>query len=176
MKKKHLIILTVLMAFSILIIIFYMPKTIKAIKQKSKLIEGDLISGSGTIKEVRLNQDGYWITTEENSYILLVYNNIAQDDTLLNYMQTGDRLFYEMAKKDFEELEYPERTFVIIRSLRNGENEVFTLSEYIKNIEGRYKPIISIGLFFTIGSGICFILCFTFILIITGVKVKAIVK
>ena len=95
----------------------------------------------------------------------MVYNNIAQDDTLLNNMQEGDKLFYKIAKKDLEELEDPERTYVIIRALRNGKNEVFDLSEYIKSIEGRYKPTILIGLFFTIGSGICFILCFIFILI-----------
>ncbi len=169
MKKNYLIFLVALMVANILTIVFYMPKTINAIEQKNYLIEGDSISESGTIKEVMLNEDGYWIETEENSYMLLVYSNIARDNALLDDMQAGDELFFEFAEKELQDIE-GERAYVIVRSLSNGEMKIFTFSEYKKSIEDSFSLTILIGLFFTIGSGIIFILCI--IMILTNYRSK----
>lgn len=200
-KQKRRSLCIFLLIAGLVLSVLYAPNTIMRIIKRNAIVNAETVYNSATVKEVTTDKDGYWITADEFDYELFVFYKVVKNETAIKNIQAGDTVYYDITKEELEALtvksdknsdETGEETksgsdnsgnsdsgssssgygpYAIIRSLKVGETEVFSVKNFNDFIKANYRLSVIGGSVVSVVAIVTALVSLVFVIIFT-VKAK----
>ena len=153
--------------------------------------------GMGKAPLMSIDKDGYWIAADEFDYKLFVFYKVVKNETAVKNLKAGDTVYYDITKEELEVLaaksdknsdETGEENksgngdesssgsgssssgygpYAIIRSLKVGETEIFSVKNFNDFIKDNYRlsviggSVVSVIAIVTTLVSLVFVIIFT---------------
>lgn len=172
-KQKRRSLCIFLLIAGLVLSALYAPNTIMRVIKRNAIVNAETVYNSATVKEVTTDKDGYWIAADEFDYKLFVFYKVVKNETAVKNLNAGDTVYYDITKEELEVLaaksdknsdETGEENksvngdesssgsgssssgygpYAIIRSLKVGETEIFSVKNFNDFIKDNYRlPVI----------------------------------
>lgn len=200
-KQKRRSLCIFLLIAGLVLSVLYAPNTIMRIIKRNAIVNAETVYNSATVKEVTTDKDGYWITAGEFDYELFVFYKVVKNETAVKNLKAGDTVYYDITKEELEALtaksdknsdETDEENksgsdnsgnsdsgssssgygpYAIIRSLKVGETEVFSVKNFNDFIKDNYRLSVIGGSVVSVIAIVTALVSLVFVIIFT-VKAK----
>lgn len=196
-KQKRRSLCIFLLIAGLVLSALYAPNTIMRIKKRNAIVNAETVYNSATVKEVTTDKDGYWIAADEFDYKLFVFYKVVKNETAVKNLNAGDIVYYDITKEELEVLvaksdknsdETGEEDksgngdesssgsgssssgygpYAIIRSLKVGETEIFSVKNFNDFIKDNYRlsviggSVVSVIAIVTTLVSLVFVIIFT---------------
>lgn len=196
-KQKRRSLCIFLLIAGLVLSALYAPNTIMRVIKRNAIVNAETVYNSATVKEVTTDKDGYWITADEFDYKLFVFYKVVKDETAVKNLKAGDTVYYDITKEELEVLaaksdknsdETGEENksgngdesssgsgssssgygpYAIIRSLKVGETEIFSVKNFNDFIKDNYRlsviggSVVSVIAIVTTLVSLVFVIIFT---------------
>ena len=196
-KQKRRSLCIFLLIAGLVLSALYAPNTIMRIIKRNAIVNAETVYNSATVKEVTTDKDGYWIAADEFDYKLFVFYKVVKNETAVKNLNAGDTVYYDITKEELEVLaaksdknsdETGEENksvngdesssgsgssssgygpYAIIRSLKVGETEIFSVKNFNDFIKDNYRlsviggSVVSVIAIVTTLVSLVFVIIFT---------------
>lgn len=196
-KQKRRSLCIFLLIAGLVLSALYAPNTIMRVIKRNAIVNAETIYNSATVKEVTTDKDGYWIAADEFDYKLFVFYKVVKNETAVKNLKAGDTVYYDITKEELEVLtaksdknsdETGEENksgngdesssgsgssssgygpYAIIRSLKVGETEIFSVKNFNDFIKDNYRlsviggSVVSVIAIVTTLVSLVFVIIFT---------------
>lgn len=196
-KQKRRSLCIFLLIAGLVLSALYAPNTIMRIIKRNAIVNAETVYNSATVKEVTTDKDGYWIAADEFDYKLFVFYKVVKNETAVKNLNAGDIVYYDITKEELEVLaaksdknsdETGEEKksvngdesssgsgssssgygpYAIIRSLKVGETEIFSVKNFNDFIKDNYRlsviggSVVSVIAIVTTLVSLVFVIIFT---------------
>lgn len=196
-KQKRRSLCIFLLIAGLVLSALYAPNTIMRVIKRNAIVNAETVYSSATVKEVTTDKDGYWIAADEFDYKLFVFYKVVKNETAVKNLKAGDTVYYDITKEELEVLaaksdknsdETGEKNksgngdesssgsgssssgygpYAIIRSLKVGETEIFSVKNFNDFIKDNYRlsviggSVVSIIAIVTTLVSLVFVIIFT---------------
>lgn len=196
-KQKRRSLCIFLLIAGLVLSALYAPNTIMRVIKRNAIVNAETVYNSATVKEVTTDKDGYWIAADEFDYKLFVFYKVVKNETAVKNLKAGDTVYYDITKEELEVLaakfdknsdETGEENksgngdesssgsgssssgygpYAIIRSLKVGETEIFSVKNFNDFIKDNYRlsviggSVVSVIAIVTTLVSLVFVIIFT---------------
>lgn len=196
-KQKRRSLCIFLLIAGLVLSALYAPNTIMRVIKRNAIVNAETVYSSATVKEVTTDKDGYWIAADEFDYKLFVFYKVVKNETAVKNLKAGDTVYYDITKEELEVLtaksdknsdETGEENksgngdesssgsgssssgygpYAIIRSLKVGETEIFSVKNFNDFIKDNYRlsviggSVVSVIAIVTTLVSLVFVIIFT---------------
>lgn len=196
-KQKRRSLCIFLLIAGLVLSALYAPNTIMRVIKRNAIVNAETVYSSATVKEVTTDKDGYWIAADEFDYKLFVFYKVVKNETAVKNLKAGDTVYYDITKEELEVLaaksdknsdETGEENksgngdesssgsgssssgygpYAIIRSLKVGETEIFSVKNFNDFIKDNYRlsviggSVVSVIAIITTLVSLVFVIIFT---------------
>ena len=196
-KQKRRSLCIFLLIAGLVLSALYAPNTIMRVIKRNAIVNAETVYSSATVKEVTTDKDGYWIAADEFDYKLFVFYKVVKNETAVKNLKAGDTVYYDITKEELEVLaaksdknsdETGEKNkngngdesssgsgssssgygpYAIIRSLKVGETEIFSVKNFNDFIKDNYRlsviggSVVSVIAILTTLVSLVFVIIFT---------------
>lgn len=196
-KQKRRSLCIFLLIAGLVLSALYAPNTIMRVIKRNAIVNAETVYSSATVKEVTTDKDGYWIAADEFDYKLFVFYKVVKNETAVKNLKAGDTVYYDITKEELEVLaaksdknsdETGEKNksgngdesssgsgssssgygpYAIIRSLKVGETEIFSVKNFNDFIKDNYRlsviggSVVSVIAIVTTLVSLVFVIIFT---------------
>lgn len=196
-KQKRRSLCIFLLIAGLVLSALYAPNTIMRVIKRNAIVNAETVYNSATVKEVTTDKDGYWIAADEFDYKLFVFYKVVKNETAVKNLNAGDTVYYDITKEELEVLaaksdknsdEMGEEDksgngdesssgsgssssgygpYAIIRSLKVGETEIFSVKNFNDFIKDNYRlsviggSVVSVIAIVTTLVSLVFVIIFT---------------
>lgn len=196
-KQKRRSLCIFLLIAGLVLSALYAPNTIMRVIKRNAIVNAETVCNSATVKEVTTDKDGYWIAADEFDYKLFVFYKVVKNETAVKNLNAGDTVYYDITKEELEVLaaksdknsdETGEEDksgngdesssgsgssssgygpYAIIRSLKVGETEIFSVKNFNDFIKDNYRlsviggSVVSVIAIVTTLVSLVFVIIFT---------------
>lgn len=196
-KQKRRSLCIFLLIAGLVLSALYAPNTIMRVIKRNAIVNAETVYSSATVKEVTTDKDGYWIAADEFDYKLFVFYKVVKNETAVKNLKAGDTVYYDITKEELEVLaaksdknsdETGEKNksgngdesssgsgssssgygpYAIIRSLKVGETEIFSVKNFNDFIKDNYRlsviggSVVSVIAIITTLVSLVFVIIFT---------------
>ncbi len=196
-KQKRRSLCIFLLIAGLVLSALYAPNTIMRVIKRNAIVNAETVYNSATVKEVTTDKDGYWIAADEFDYKLFVFYKVVKNETAVKNLNAGDTVYYDITKEELEVLaaksdknsdETGEENksvngdesssgsgssssgygpYAIIRSLKVGETEIFSVKNFNDFIKDNYRlsviggSVVSVIAIVTTLVSLVFVIIFT---------------
>ena len=196
-KQKRRSLCIFLLIAGLVLSALYAPNTIMRVIKRNAIVNAETVYNSATVKEVTTDKDGYWIAADEFDYKLFVFYKVVKNETAVKNLNAGDTVYYDITKEELEVLaaksdknsDEPGKEnksgnggesssgsgssssgygpYAIIRSLKVGETEIFSVKNFNDFIKDNYRlsviggSVVSVIAIVTTLVSLVFVIIFT---------------
>lgn len=196
-KQKRRSLCIFLLIAGLVLSALYAPNTIMRVIKRNAIVNAETVYSSATVKEVTTDKDGYWIAADEFDYKLFVFYKVVKNETAVKNLKAGDTVYYDITKEELEvfaaksdknsdetgeenksgngdESSYGSGSsssgygpYAIIRSLKVGETEIFSVKNFNDFIKDNYRlsviggSVVSVIAIVTTLVSLVFVIIFT---------------